>query len=310
MTDITAARINNLQSRIELILGSGAGQNGYGQAIASKNVLTGTNNAIVTAQDLNNIYTDMINARVHQVGPGDVGIAEVIQNLNVVAEDTSFFVTDAGVTQVDPDGDDKGLSDFESLMNFIEADKFEVHPSQSEIEDGESSVRTSVWNGLLVHEVSVNFDSEDQRRYFFNSGGEIWFTASNTGASQPKGLDWAELCDQIGTIQFSATETAVTSGGGTSIGNYDLTGAFQTLYTKVGAGTYNLIYAGNVYTLKARLDGGSRIIFRMEFNDVAVDNRIDNNVDGRLESLVRQKRATGDFVEVNSPSYFNTSTLA
>ena len=29
---ITAARINNLQSRIELILGSGSGQNGYGQS--------------------------------------------------------------------------------------------------------------------------------------------------------------------------------------------------------------------------------------------------------------------------------------
>ena len=35
MADITAARINNLQSSIELILGSGSGENGYGQSVSS-----------------------------------------------------------------------------------------------------------------------------------------------------------------------------------------------------------------------------------------------------------------------------------
>jgi hypothetical protein len=53
-----------------------------------------------------------------------VEIAEVIQNLNVVAEETSFFVNDAGVTTVDENGAKKGIVDFESLMTQIEADKF------------------------------------------------------------------------------------------------------------------------------------------------------------------------------------------
>jgi hypothetical protein len=67
MTEITAARLNNLQARIELILGFGAGQNGYGQSITSTNVLNDSN-LIITADDLNNIYADMIRARIHQVG--------------------------------------------------------------------------------------------------------------------------------------------------------------------------------------------------------------------------------------------------
>ena len=309
MSEISAARINNLQSRIELILGSGAGQNGYGQTIASSNVLN-DGNTLATASDLNNIYADMIRARIHQVGPGDIGIAEVIQNLNVIAEETSFFVNDNGQTQLDTDGDDKGLADFERLMTQIEADKLVVHTSQADIEPGINSVRTTTWNGLIVHEVQVNFVDADARRYFFNTGGQIWFQANNTNASTPKGLDWAELASEVGVVKFGANSTVSTTGGGSSIGNYDLDGSTQVIYQKVGSGTYSAIYAGNLYTIKARLDGSTRIVFRIEFNDVVVDNNIDNSVDGRLESIVRHYRATGDYVEVDAPSYFNSSTLA
>lgn len=309
MTDISAARINNLQSRIELILGPGAGQNGYGQEIASVNVLN-DGDTVVIADDLNNIYADMIRARIHQVGPGDIGIAEVIQNLNVIAEETSYFVNDAGQTSVDAEGEVKGISDFERLMSQIETDKLLVHSSQADIEPGINSVRATTWNGLIVHEVQVNFADEDQRRYFFNTGGEIWFQANNTNASTPKGLDWAELTSEIGTIKFGANATVSTAGGGSSIGNYDLDGSTQTIYQKVGAGTYSTVYAGNLYTITARLDGGARIIFRIEFNDVVVDNNVDNSVDGRLESIVKTYRAIGDYVEVDAPSYFNSSTLA
>lgn len=309
MTEITAARLNNLQARIELVLGNGAGQNGYGQIIVSDDVLI-DGDATIVADDLNNIYADMIRARIHQVGPGDIGIAEVIQNLNIVAEETSFFVNDQGTTTVDAEGTKKGIADFERLMTQIEADKFLVHPSQAAIEPAISSVRVAAWNGLLVHEVQVNFTSEDQRRHFFNTGGEIWFQANLSNASQPKGLDWAELCAQIGTVKFGSTATISTTGGGSSIGNYDLDGSLQLIYQKIGSGTYSAIYAGNIYTIRARLDGALRIVFRIELNDVAVDNLVDNNVDGRLESIVRQYRAVGEYVEVAAPSYFNSSTLS
>ena len=309
MAEISAARINNLQSRIELILGSGAGQNGYGQTIASLNVLN-DGNTVASAEDLNNIYADMIRARIHQVGLGDLGIAEVVQNLNVIADETSFYVNDDGVTLEDVDGTEKGLADFERLMTQIETDKLLVHVSQADPEPGINSVRATSWNGLIVHEIQVNFADEDERRYFFNTGGEIRFQANNSNASTPKGLDWAELTSQIGTIKFGANSTTSTGGGGSSIGNYGLDGSTQVVYQKVGSGTYSSIYAGNLYTIKARLDGGARIIFRIEFNDVVVDNRIDNSVDGRLESIITTYRATGDYVEVDAPSYFNSSTLA
>jgi hypothetical protein len=307
MSEITAARINNLQASINLILGTGSGQNGYGQIVTSAPV----NNTgdIVQAEDMNAIYADILKARVHQVGPGDIGIAEIVQNLNEVATDTSFFVNDSGVTSIDPDGFKKGIQDFENLMTLVVADKSLMHPSQAILEPAISSARASSWNGLIYHEVAVTFSSESARRFFFNTGGEIRISATNTSAATPKGLDWNQLCAQVGTIKFNAETTIATGGGGSSIGNYDLTSAFQDIYTKVGSGTYSSIYAGNIYTVKARSDISTRIIFRIEFNDVVFDNNIDNNVDGRLESVIQHYRANGD-VTVLAPTYFNTVTLA
>ena len=72
MADITAARINNLQSSIALILGTGSGQNGYGQIVSSLPV--NNTDDIITAEDINLIYADILKARVHQVGVTDIGI--------------------------------------------------------------------------------------------------------------------------------------------------------------------------------------------------------------------------------------------
>jgi hypothetical protein len=307
MADITAARINNLQSSISLILGNGSGQNGYGQTVASLPV----NNTgdIVEAADLNAIYADILAARVHQVGLGDIGIAEVVQNLNIVAETESSFIDDNGVTSIDPEGFKKGIEDFENLMTQVQSDKALMHPSQAALEPGITSARTSSWNGLIFHEVVVTFSSADARRFFFNTGGELRISANNTSASTPKGLDWAQLCSQVGTIKFNSESTISTTGGGSAIGNYDLTSAFQNVYQKIGSGTYSAVYAGNIYTVKVRSDIDTRIIFRIEFNDVVFDNNVDNNVDGRLQSTLQHYRANGDVV-VSAPSYYNTQTLA
>lgn len=308
MAEITAARINNLQSRIELIVGNGAGENGYGQSVLSSQVsnLSG----VIEAADINNIYNDMIKARVHQVGPGDAGIRQVLQNLNVVAEDTSFFVNDSGVVSTDADGALKGIRDFENLMSDIEVDKFQVHPSQAVVETAITDTLSSRWNGLRDQEVRVTFTDADHRRHFFNTGGEIRFAANVTGAATLKGLDWAQLCSTIGTVSFKYNTTTV-SGSGTpqSIGNYQLTTSYQTIYQKVGAGYYTGVYSGNLYTIKAKYTDANVIWFKIEFNDVVFDNNIDNDVDGRLESVVQQFRANNT-VSVPSPSYTNISTLA
>jgi hypothetical protein len=293
MAEITAARINNLQASVNLILGAGSGQSGYGQSVGSAPV----NNTgdIATAADMNLIYADILAARVHQVGAGDIGIAQVVQNLNTIAIDTSFNIDDAGVTTADPDGFKKGIA----IM----------HSSQAALEPSIASSRSSSWNGLIYHEIAVTFSSAEHRRFFFNTGGELRVSANNTGSSTPKGLDWTLLCSEVGNIKFSAETTVSSLGGGTSIGNYDLTPSFQNIYQKIGSGTNQGVYAGNIYTVKARSDIATRIIIRVDFNDVVQVGNIDNNVDGTLNSILQHYRANGD-ISVVAPTYYNTSSLA
>lgn len=309
MALITAARINNLQSRIALVLGNGAGENGYGQTLLSSQV--SNQGGIIDADDMNNIYADILKARVHQVGPGDISIAQVIEDQNIVGEEDSNFISDSGIVTNDADGAKKGIADYETLMTSVETDKAIVHASQAVSEAAIASVRTNVWNGLIYHQVDVTFTDEDHRRHFFNTGGEIRFAANVTSASTAKGLDWAALCSEIGTVKFTnQTTNATGDGAGSAIGNFDLTSSEQTIYQKTGSGTYSGIYAGNLYTVKAKELTTSRIQFKIEFNDVVQDfnPNFDNNVDGRLESTVTQYRANGD-VGVNAPSYANTNSI-
>jgi hypothetical protein len=307
MAEITAARINNLQASVNLILGAGSGQSGYGQSVGSAPV----NNTgdIATAADMNLIYADILAARVHQVGAGDIGIAQVVQNLNTIAIDTSFNIDDAGVTTADPDGFKKGIADFETVMSQVVVDKAIMHSSQAALEPSIASSRSSSWNGLIYHEIAVTFSSAEHRRFFFNTGGELRVSANNTGSSTPKGLDWTLLCSEVGNIKFSAETTVSSLGGGTSIGNYDLTPSFQNIYQKIGSGTNQGVYAGNIYTVKARSDIATRIIIRVDFNVVVQVGNIDNNVDGTLNSILQHYRANGD-ISVVAPTYYNTSSLA
>jgi len=319
MANVTAARVTNLHERIKLILGIGTGQFGYGQPIQSLPVSNQDNqDNFILAEDINSIYRDMINARVHQVGITNATIAQLLKDSNVIAEDASFFVDSVlgedgvlrGVESADPDGSLKGIVDYENLMSTIEAERALIHiPSQAVLEAGISSRRESSWNGTLTHTVQVAFANADERRYFFNAGGEIRISANLTSSLGDKGADWVNLLSEIGTVKFKSSDTITTGVGSTSaIGNYQLTQEYQLIYSKTGSG----IYSANIYTIQATespLDSNT-ILFKIQFNDAAMVGNIDNNVDGRLESTISQLRADTVNVRVDGPSFSNISTLA
>tara|TARA_B110000503_G_scaffold99799_1_gene149277 strand:+ start:8601 stop:9530 length:930 start_codon:yes stop_codon:yes gene_type:complete len=307
MADITASRLNNLQLRVSNIFGNGTSQSGYGQTVSSSQVSVGDT---ITASQINLIYADIVKTRVHQTGLIPPSIGSVITNSNVVAESTSYFVNSSGITVVDPTGGAKGLSDFESLMTQIESDKFLIDSSQAALESGTSSSRQSQWNGIINHEFKVEFVSSNHRRHFFNSGGAIRFSATNTSSSTPKGRDWTALLEEMGTVSFNYNSTTTNNTGvGQPIGNYNLLTNYTRIYQKVGAGSYSGIYAGNLLSLDAKEIDNKTIQFRLQFNDIAVDNRIDNNVDGYLTTLIQHYRADTSNVTVNAPSYIAVTAL-
>ena len=317
MADVTSARYDNIQARIVNILGNGAGTSGYGQTGAtgyganiSSYLVSGIQDKTIEAADINAIYVDMIRARAHQTGVETSQIAQMVSDLNVISENESYFVNNDGTTTIDPNGSVKGISDFENLMTQIETDKFVVHSSQKSLESKISSSRTTTWNGIIYHEFTVTFNDANHRRHFFNSGGDIRISGNNTGALTPKGTDWNTLLTTIGTVIFNydITRSSIDSGTPSNIGNYDLTNTYQTIYSKAGSGS-SALYAGNVYTIKAKENSSSVIQFIVEFNDNSTGTSIDNNVDGTITSTIQQNRATGSYVQVPSPTYNNVVTL-
>jgi len=308
MANITAARINNLQNRISLIYGQGAGQSGYGQTLSSSQVSSVEGE--VRAADLNNIYADILNARVHQVGVGNLSIDTVISGSNTVAEETSAFLSDDGILTDDPDGFKKGIADYEALMTLIETNKFIVSPSQAEQSLKLTDIRSASWNGLIYQVFTVTFNDSDHRRNFFNSGGQIRIAAANSASKTQKGLDWAQLLAEVGTISFGYNNTVVNSTQVSSVGNYDLTSAYQQIYYKAGTGYTSAVYENNTFKINARELTGSKIEFRIEFDDTVFDNVVDNNVDGRLESNAQLYIAKGNYVSVEDPTFSITTSVS
>lgn len=309
MAIVTAARYNDLQAKIANVLGNGSGQFGYGQTLVSSQVAAET---LIDSQHMSDLYTDMINARVHQVGSIPNSIATVSAG-QVIEEDSSDTGTGRGIIQ------------YEDLADTIEANKdiiYTADTSQSTITANKtSSSRTTAWAGVVDHVVTVTFASADARRHFFNAGGEIRFTADlDPAASNGKNNDWNNLLAAMGTVKFKSNNcTSDGSAPGTSfnIGNFELTDSYQLVFQKDGTG----VYAENDYNISAKENSTTVLEFRIQFrdddagddtNDANQDgaiNPIDEDVTGTLDSVVGERLPTGTRVSLTSPTFATTNTL-
>ena len=307
LDSITAAQYNGLQSRVATVMGSGSGTNGYGQTLASAQVSAGD---VITAAQFDNLRTDINKASNHQSGAdasiGDIAVGQII---GADASGTGLGASLNVTTE--------GFNDYDTATGVIETNKLLVDAGNSSVEAAITSSRTADWNGTRTHTFTVDFADANQRRFFFNSGGEIRFSASVTGQSGAKSNDWATLLTNMGTIKFNYTTTTVTgTGTAQAIGSDDLTGTYQQIFIKSGSG----VYAENDYNIEARHEGtdNKTLRFKIEFRDddigddqggVGSTGPEDENVNGTLTSTIQQLRATGANVSVTSPTYTNSSNV-
>ena len=307
--NITAAQFNSLQSRVENVMGTGSGDSGYGQTLSSAQVaVTDT----VQATDMINIKTDIDKANNHLIGSNS-SISAIAVGKVLGADATG----DTTSTLTDTTG---GFNDYETAVGVIETNKLSIDSGNSSVESAISSQRTTNWNGIITHDFNITFSDANQRRYFFNAGGEIRFSASRAGGSSySKNTDWTNMLSNMGTIKFGRTDTTCTgTGTTTTIGNSDLTSTYQTIFTKDGSGNY----AENQYEVQARystVDGQDKVLqFTVRFEDNDAGDQqggylpgaaVDEDVSGTITSTIQQLRATGSNVQVTTPSYTNTSTL-
>lgn len=294
---VTAAQYINLQSAVADVLGTGSGNSGYGQTLASSSV---SQSDIITAEHMENLRTDIVKASYHQVNAAPT--------LGVVNAGNLILAGDPS------DAVDRAFNDYDEAINGITgivAYQFLADAAQMAEVTGSTTNRTTTWNTTVSHTITLTFTSVDQRRYFFNSGGEVRFEAELTNlpassdASYSKCVNWRDMLAAMKKISFNYEETyqadPTASGTGSVIGNYELTASDQQIFTKAGSG----VYAANDYVILARYNSSNaaQIIFTIQFKDDAAGNpNNDEVVKGTLTSRMFLYHAVGDYVAVDNPS--------
>lgn len=291
---ITATRYNNIQSRINVIMGVGSGNSGYGQTLSSSQVTAGSN---VDLARVLNLRTDMLKARQHQTGANE-GPSPGTGAFPLVT--TASQVTDAFAANL------------ESQMTTIENNKLVlgiVSGNFTDTTNANTSTRTASWNGSLTHNVTCAFGSDNNARYFFNSGGDIRFRVTLTsGTGDSIYNDWVNMFTSMGTIIMNHNTTTRTGTSGTTQarGFYNLTSTNQELFRRVGSGTY----ASNTYIINARKDTSGNVFFNIQFNDNKGGNpNFDEAVTGTLVSRIDHRRATGSNVSRPAPTLTTTTNI-
>jgi hypothetical protein len=305
---VLASRYNTLRDQVNLVLGTSVSTTptfGYGQGTTTNSVI-GTRSVTqpssadkISAQQYEDLYVDLIRTRSHQVGPN------VTINEFVIGD---YDANDATADKIE----EAYILGLESVATNLIADRFTVFSDNLTVTNlsSASSTRSSAtfWNGTITHIFTITFPSAEERRHFFNAGGEIRLSASvaYTG-SQAKTVDWQTILNAMGTNSFKANNTINNAGVGigSNIGNYNLTSSYQLIYSRTGGAAYARnryeIYAAN----SATTDGTSAITFKVDFVDGAPNNTtfgIDENVFGTFISNVQAARPNSE-ITINGTVY-------
>lgn len=336
-SNITATEYNNFVGRVNAIMGIGLGTNGYGQAITASTVSSGSVTDI-TATQWANLRNDVNIAYRHQVGT-DTGVGD-IQAGNIIGADASNPGTTVGTGTSGLTDIDKGVNDFNTAIDLIEASPldFDLAYAVTETKLVGSNISSPVYNSGLRYtanwqyvqgELDVTFvggytcknndgtdilaTAEDHRRHFFNAGGAIIFDPSldTDSPDSLKEQDWRDLLADCGNIFFDASNTTKTGTNGTSssIGFWDLTTSYQLIFT-AGGGGISGNYAENRFRINAKLVDSNIVRFRIDYDDLDTGDQTgigspqDENITADVYMDVSQRRASGaGEVTVPTPTY-------
>ena len=143
---ILAAEYNSLRNRTASLLGAGVSDFGYGQPVSASEISSG---AVMTAARIGQLRDDMSRVYLHQTG--NTFPLSAINSGDIVGADqsgTSLTFDNQGAYTFDNPDVTKGYNDYLSLMNTLETNRFDIAPSQQEIDTARvSDARTLAWSG-------------------------------------------------------------------------------------------------------------------------------------------------------------------
>ena len=311
--NITAAQYNGLQSRIEQVLGSGSGDFGYGNSVSSSQVAAGDS---VTAGQMDNLRSDMGKCWTHQTGDNiplaNIAVGNIIgadaSGTGVTFDNQNNYVIDGSIAN-------GGFNDYLSRMSELETNRFDIDDGEQTTADVTGHTITDTWNGTINATFQISFGSAANRRYFFNSGGELRLSVAGANGTGSKDTDWDTILSNPGQIQFGYNYTTISGSNNgvtlNSIGNDGITSSYQEVFKKVGTAA---VYAENYWKVEVRTTSASTFEFRVTLVDDDAGDRpdpsppapfgplTDEDVTLDITATFALRRATGTNVAYPAPT--------
>jgi hypothetical protein len=269
---IEAVDYNSIRSKIINVMGAGSGQTGYGQTTLSPTVAAGN---IVTKEQWDALRYDLLNARIHQDG---------LVPLIVTPQTGQPIRFGSGYPN----------SQYNTQAELATTNKWNLGSGQFVIDAGTTTIRSTSWISEVTTTCTVTFNTADQARWFFNSGGKIRVTSSRTGGTaSPQNAAWSSLLNTAGTQALG--------GNNAGVNFYNLTTAYQNFYLTSSSSPYT----ANQYRIDVLSNvadnsvGGATILtFRIKFTDNYTyggtgGTSFPDTVDGTLSVVIDEIRASG-----------------
>ena len=170
-----------------------------------------------------------------------------------------------------------------------------------------SSTRATTWGqsgGSITCELSTTFASEDQARFFFNSGGEIRIALAHPSSVTTRDADWQAVLNNL-VVAFRANSSAKLSGSyGTAnaVGYYQLTTSYQPILNFTSG--FISPYTTNTFSVSAKavsITGangakGYQIYFQVVLNDTYYTAQDNTVVQAGTNAVLSHLRATSTVV--------------
>ena len=301
-TNILSTDYNSIRADIESIWGTGSGQRGYGQTMISSPVTPGPGDEgdKITKAQWDALAADIVNTKVHQDG--------------VIPSIVSIEIGDViGFGSAHPN------TNYRTLVDQAIANRFNIGAGRFTVTPKFSHAFTGGWKRVAFCEITITFSTDDEARYFFNSGGKLRFTSSRTdGSNTAQNTAWTNLLTAVGMFSFGATSE-------NGIGIYNLTNS----YTVLKQASPSVPYLASVYKIEARCVTQSNNIngtenqfqFKVTFDDSYIDKDIvagfpsdltnppGDVVNGTIVVTVDELKATGPInpspqtINITSPDY-------
>jgi hypothetical protein len=267
---------NQIAAKIANIMGSGAGQFGYGQAVVSSPVSEGTR---IEKTHWDALRFDILNSRLHQDGL----LPSVIEAVR---------------GQVIRYGAGHPNLQYNSQTDVAIANKFNIGVGQYVIDSAVSTSRSTPWSVQVASTITATFGSADYARWFFNSGGKIRITSTRTGgSSSAQNNSWSALLNTAGSVEFDA------------VNFYNSTTTPEVLFFDqpsfpYSASRYSIKHSCNIAN---NSNGGATIItLAVLWEDIYQDTGPlppPDSVDGTLSLVVDELRAFGILLPAGTPPF-------